>query len=54
MKKERSQHIDLRWKTDLDGALQERITGNADVETYLNGLGLRMCPDGLTRRRRPR
>jgi hypothetical protein len=54
VKKERSQHIDVRWKTELDAALQERITVNADVETYLNGLGLRMGPDGLTGRRRPR
>lgn len=54
VKKQRSQHIDLRWQADLEASLQERITRNADVESYLNGLGLRVCPDGLTQRRRPR
>jgi hypothetical protein len=54
VKRQRSPHIDLRWKTDLDAELQERIARNGDVEAYLNGLGLRLCADGLTRRRRPR
>jgi hypothetical protein len=49
VKGQRSPHIDLRWQSELDEAAQERIWRNADVQFYLNELGLRMAEDGLTR-----
>jgi hypothetical protein len=54
VKNQRSQHIDLRWQTELDEAEQKRIITNPDVEAYLGELGLRIRGDGLTQRRRPR
>ena len=49
VKGQQSPHIDLRWQTELDARVQERIARNGDVQRYLDELGLRMGADGLTR-----
>lgn len=49
VKQQKTNYFDLRWQTDLPKAIQDRIVRDPHIERYLQGLGLRMVDNGLTR-----
>jgi hypothetical protein len=49
VKEKKTQHFDLRWKTDLTPAIQQRIADNRHVQQYLADLKVKLAENGLVR-----
>jgi len=49
VKQQKTNYFDLRWQTDLPKPIQDRIVRDPHIGRYLEGLGLRMVDNGLTR-----
>jgi hypothetical protein len=49
VKEKKTQHVDLRWKTELTPQVQSSITSNRRVLDYLDSLKIKFAADGLTR-----
>ncbi|HXG46108.1 MAG TPA: sulfotransferase domain-containing protein [Methylomirabilota bacterium] len=47
--RKQSNHIDLRWRTELPEAVQRRIAADPHVNRYLSRIGVRITDEGLTR-----
>ena len=49
VKEKKTQHFDLRWKTEMTAKVQTRITSNRRVLDYLADLKVTFADDGLVR-----
>ena len=49
VKQEKTQHIDLRWQTELSPELIARVREDAEINDYLREIGYTFTDDGITR-----
>jgi hypothetical protein len=49
VKEQRTTYFDIRWRTELAQAVQDRIVADRWINAYLAELSLRFVEDGLTR-----
>jgi len=49
VKEKKTQHFDVRWKTDLTPETQKHIAANRRVQDYLASLNVKLAENGLVR-----